>query len=234
MKKLTFILLAALLITLPVSQLMAASDKSIALVMKVTGDVQIKKAGTSKTGQLTFGTTLDNGDWIRTGTDGKVKLIFTDDKSLINLNPNTEVTINGTRDDQANIAKRVNMEVGEIFAKVAKQRGTLEIATPTSVASVKGTDFWVVVDEDGTTYVVTLDGLVELLNRLTGQTVQVSQGQTGESGVDGGVEVTITHEDGVPEGGDDEEPPKVIQLNLQGPAGQTKTIKIEYRDQDDN
>lgn len=232
MKTTTTILLAALLIALPFCDAWAAATKSIALVMKVSGNVEFKKAESTKKGNLTFGTTLNDGDWIRTGADGKVKLIFTDDKSMISLNPGTEVTINGKRDDQANISKRISMEVGQLFAKIEKQRGTLEIATPTSVASVKGTDFWVTVEVDGTTFIVTLEGLVELMNRISGAIVEVGKGQTGESNPNGENGVTPTLPDGIPEYEGDEER-GTVRINLEGPDGETKTIEIEYREEED-
>jgi len=232
MKKLIPTLLVALLAVVPTGNLLADAAKAIALTMKVEGDVQIRKTGTDKKAPLKFGTPLDDGDWIRTGTNSNVTIIFADDKSLIRLNPNTEVTINGKRDQQSTIAKRVSMEVGELFAKVEKQRGTLEIATPTSVASVKGTEFWVVVYPDGTTDVVTLEGLVELMNRISGNVQNVGQGFSGHSDPGGGVGVDSTGDGGVPEGqGSDVNPPKTIEIKMQNPDGTTKTVIIQYIEQ---
>ena len=39
------------------------------------------------------------------------------------------------------IAKKINMDVGTVRATVNKQNSDFVIQTPTSVASVKGTDF---------------------------------------------------------------------------------------------
>lgn len=207
-----------------------AADKSIALTMKVTGDVQIRKAGSDKKEPLKFGTPLDDGDWIRTGDNGTVTIIFSDDKSLITLQPRTEVVVGGKRDAQANIAKRVSMDVGQLFAKVERQRGTLEIATPTSVASVKGTEFWVVVFPDGTTEVITLEGLVELMNNISRQAVNVGSGQTGRSEPNGNNNVGPTPEGGVPQGagGGEGAEPKVVEIRVVDPDGNARTILIQY------
>ena len=231
MKKLVTLILAGLLLTVTATELWAAdASKSIALTLKVMGKVEIRKSGQTSKAALKFGTPLDDGDWLRTGDDGVATLIFADDKSQLTLQPNTEVTISGRRDAQSNIAKRVSMEVGQLYAKVAKQRGTLEIATPTSVASVKGTEFWVVVFPDGTTEVMTLEGLVELMNKISGEAANVGAGQTGNSNNQGGVNVNPTPDGGIPEnqGEQGQAEPKTIEIQATDPNGETHTIIIQY------
>jgi len=211
--------------------LFASDSKGIALALKVTGDVKLKKAGTDRTIPLKFGTVLDNGDWIRTGDDGFVVMIFTDDKSQLKLNARTEVTIEGKRDGSANISKRISLEVGQLLAKVDQQKGTMQIATPTSVASVKGTEFWVIVFDDGTTQVVTLEGLVELLNVQSGKIVDVRPSERGESGNDGNVNVGEVPPGDIPKDPDpDFEPPHSIEVEIQGPDGSIHRVTIEFEE----
>jgi len=208
----------------------ATETKGVALALKVTGDVKLKKAGTDKTMPLKFGTVLDDGDWIRTGDDGFVILIFTDDKSQLKLTARTEVTIEGKRDANSNISKRITLEVGQLLAKVDQQKGTLQIATPTSVASVKGTEFWVIVFDDGTTQVVTLQGLVELLNVQSGRIVDVRPGERGESHADGSVGNGPAPKDQIPPDPDPGyAPPHSIEVEVQDPDGHTRRITIEYQ-----
>ncbi|MBM3326167.1 MAG: hypothetical protein FJY65_04165 [Calditrichaeota bacterium] len=209
---------------------LAAGDKSIALTLKVTGDVKMKKAGADRVVPLKFGAVLDDGDWIRTGADGFATLIFTDDKSQIKLTANTEITIEGKRDAQSNIAKRVSMEVGQLFAKVEQQRGILQVATPTSVASVKGTEFWVIVFEDGTTQIVTIEGLIELLNTQSGRIVDVRPGQRGESTPDGGIEIHIVPQDSLRRDPDPGmPPPNLIEIEVQDTDGNIRRIIMQYQ-----
>lgn len=226
------ILVIFLLLGVSVNNGVSAVDKGIALTLKVAGDAQIKKAGTDKKVPLKFGTRLDDGDWIKTGADGFVSLIFSDDKSMLKLRPSTEITISGKRDSQSNISKRISLEVGQLLAKVEQQRGTLEIATPTSVASVKGTEFWVVVYEDGTTEVFTLGGLVQLLNRFTGNISEVKPGEVGQSDPDGGVNVNPADPNRVPndpDQGDDGNDAKTIEIDVKDdPAGRKRTIRLNY------
>lgn len=209
----------------------ATESKAIALVLKTTGDVKLKKAGTDRVLPLKFGSTLDNGDWVRAGDDGFAVLMFTDDKSQIKISAKTEVVIEGKRDANSNITKRVKMEVGQILAKVDEQRGSLQIATPTSVASVKGTEFWVVVLDDGTTQVITLEGLVELLNTQSGRVVDVQPGQRGESNPNGEVNQDIPPEDEIPNDQDqDEATPHSIEIDVQDSDGRTRHVIIEYEE----
>ncbi len=229
-KSLTYSLAVAFLVVLLFNPASAVDDKSVALSLKAKGDVQHKKAGSDDAKLLKVGTRLDDGDNIRTGAEAFAVLIFTDDKSMIKLAELTEVVIEGKRDAQSNITKRISMEVGNLYANVQQQRGTLQIATPTSVASVKGTQFWVVVLADGTTYVVTLDGLVELRNRLSGQIVEVRPGQIGQSSPDGEVGSREVLPEDIPNDPDPNiDNTETIQIELRDSEGRSKDVNIEVR-----
>ena len=211
MNKINNALLCLLLIALLAMNANAAGSKAIALTLKVQGDVQLRKADSKQIIPLKFGTPLDNGDWIRTLGEAYAVLIFTDDKSQIKLRENTEVTIEGKRDENSNIAKRITMEVGDLYAKIGKQRGSMQVATHTSVASVKGTEFWVIVLEDGTSFVVNLEGLIEMVSRISGQIVEIRPGEQGECDPQGNAGVRPTPPGAIPpdpeddskEGGDE-------------------------------
>ncbi len=240
MKKLILFALVALITLSYIGDNMAAGggSKAIAIALKVKGKVELTRDG--KTSTLKFGTPLNHGDMVETKKGGFVSIMFTDDKSLIKLTEFTEVIIEGKRSIDGTVAKRISMEIGELFAKVEKQKGTLEVATPTSVASVKGTQFWVVVLADGTTTALTLEGLVELMNRMNGQIVEVRQAQQGEVDNEGNMVV-----EDVPEGdlngrgdpdpqdeGRDQAPLKTMQIDLRN-GDDTRTIEIQYREGDD-
>jgi len=206
----------------------AAGSKAIALAYKVQGKVEFTREGRTTT--LKFGTVLDDGDVVKTEKDGFVTLLFTDDKSILRLRELTEVTIEGKRAQDGSISKRVSMEIGELFAKVEKQRGVLEVATATSVASVKGTEFWVVVDEDGVTHVTTLEGLVELMSRMNGKVVEVREAQRGEVDEQGNMNVKDVPKEELK---GDPEPEKEPEGKAEGGAEQ-KYIEIQYQDADGN
>ena len=222
------VLLACLIFS---GSLLAEGSKGIALALKVKGTVKLKRDG--KTDALKFGVALNDGDVVLTGKDGFVTLVFTDDKTLIKLTANTEVTIQGKRDGEGNIAKRISLEIGNLFAKTIQLKGTLEVATPTSVASVKGTEFWVVFDEAGNSYVITLDGWVELMSKIDGRIVEVRKSQRGEVDADGNIFVVDVPEGELPGDPDPDRDEGDVQLrtfeiDFIDEEGNIRTIRVEF------
>lgn len=176
------------------SSLLVAQD-NIAIVTKSTGDISLKRAEADefKSG-LKLGTRINNEDQIKTGAEGFAVLVFVDDKTQLKIQPNSVVQVQGTtEEDKSGITKRINVDNGKLKAEVAEQRrGEFVIATPTSVASVKGTIFWIIVNPTTGDQVVVESGQVELTNNITGQSVTVGSNQSGSSSSSGEVEVTIT------------------------------------------
>ena len=220
----------AILASMGAGRVDAGAGDAVALSLKVSGDVHHKKGGKDPALALKVGCKLDDNDNVRTGSKAFATLVFTDDKSLLKLTELTEITIAGKRDAQGAITKQISMEIGNLYAKIEQQRGTLQIATPTSVASVKGTAFWIVVLADGTTHIVTIEGLVELRSKLSGQIVEVRPGQVGESLPDGSVGSREAQPGDTPE---DPEPDQGklqnINIQLQDREGRTKDVEIQVK-----
>ena len=210
----------------------AEGSKSIALILTAKGDAQMKK-GDADWKEASFGAVLDAGDKLRTGNDGFISIVFSDDKTQLKIRPNTSITVDGSREQDYSISKRVNLELGELFADVTKQKGALQIATPTSVASVKGTEFWVIVDEDGTSQVLTLQGLVEMLSLLTGQTVEVGAGMGANVDISGNIEELTIEDIDVPTFTEEVFNLKTIEIRFLDDEGNEKTVIIQYQEEDD-
>ncbi|MCF7805787.1 MAG: FecR family protein [Candidatus Marinimicrobia bacterium] len=172
-----------------------SAQESIAITTKTTGSISFKRANQEEfSSGLKIGTRINNNDQIKTGEDGYAVVVFLDDKSQLKVQPNSVVQIEGaSAEDQEGISKRINVDTGKLKAEVAEQRrGDFVIATPTSVASVKGTIFWIIVDPVFGDQVVVESGNVELTNNVTGQSVTVESNQSGSSNQEGNVEITIT------------------------------------------
>ena len=156
-------------------------------------------------------------------------LIFIDDKSTLKLKENSEAVITGQRSAQS-IAKKINMDVGTVRATVNKQNSNFVIQTPTSVASVKGTDFWMITDPVDGDVVIGLDGVVTLTNNETGAEVDVTEGTSGSSTPDGDVNVEETEESSIPDDPTDQgEQESEIKIYFEGPNGEQKVMIIEYQ-----
>jgi len=167
-------------LALPDGPAAAASAQSIAVAVKSSGEVALKPASGDPERQLARGDRLNDGDLIRTGAEGRAVLVFTDDRSQLKLTPLTELVLHAER-SAGRTDKEVEMSLGTLWSKVTRQQGEFRIATPTSVASVKGTAWWTKLDEQGTTTIVTEEGIVGLVNRRSGDAVDVPMGHTGES-----------------------------------------------------
>ena len=200
----------------------------IAVTTKVKGLVEIMPTGKENFSNLKPGTVLADGDKIRTGSSGFTAIIFIDDKSTLKLKENSEAVITGQRSARS-IAKKINMDVGTVRATVNKQNSNFVIQTPTSVASVKGTDFWMITDPVDGDLVIGLDGVVTLTNNETGAEVDVTEGTSGSSTPDGDVDVEETEESSIPEDPTDQDEQQAeIKIYFEGPDGEQKVMIIEY------
>lgn len=202
----------------------------IAVATKVKGLVELMPSGEKLFTKLKVGTILADGDKIRTGTSGFAAIIFIDDKSTLKLKGNSEAVITGQR-TAASISKKINMDSGTIRATIKKQNTSFVIQTPTSVASVKGTDFWLLTDPDKGDQVIGLEGIVGLKNIETGQDVDVVKGMSGISTPDGDIGIEETVASSIPTDPSDvsEDGPSQFKIYLEGPNGTQKVMVIEYQ-----
>ena len=204
------------------------ADK-IAVTTKVKGIVELMKVGYKSFSSLKAGAILEEGVKVRTGNSGFVAIIFIDDKSILKIKENSEAVITGQRTAK-NISKKINLDGGTVRASVSKQNVDFVIQTPTSVASVKGTDFWLLSDDTGD-QVIGMEGQVSLVNTETGQEVNVTSGMTGVSTPDGQVGVSETDISTIPQDPDDdsEDSPSRLKIYLEGPNGEQKVFIIDYQ-----
>jgi len=229
MKKLHLLIVIIFLLILSTQ---AWSADKIALTLKARGDTRLKRADDEKfKPNIKPGTSLFNEDHLKTGKDGYAVLVFLDDKSQIKIRENSEMMIAGTRTTEA-ISKQISMQFGTLKAEVSPQRkGEFVIATPTSVASVKGTVFWVISDPVMGDVFYGESGSVEVTNNESGAVVVVGANETGTSTPDGQVNVEVTPEGAAPveEDEDDAETYNLLRFQLQNAQGDIKDIKIEYK-----
>ncbi|RKY51019.1 MAG: hypothetical protein DRP86_02670 [Candidatus Neomarinimicrobiota bacterium] len=208
-----------------------ADNQKLAMVAKTRGVVTFRHENERAfKNTAKAGTILENGDVIKTGKESFVALIFLDDKSQVKLLANCDLEIRGEK-VRNQLNKDLSMNFGELKAEISDQRGgEFKISTPTSVASVKGTDFWILSDPRLGDKVIGLSGLVELMNQITGYTVSVGPNQTGLSLLNGSVNVQVTNPNDIPR--DivvNEKELQQLKIQFQTPRGDMKNIIIEYR-----
>ncbi len=228
MKRIIYISLFIFLI-LSVGNLYS-QETEIAITIHTEGLSEFRRTGLDWSG-MQFGTVINGGDGIRTGANGFAALAFTDDGSQLRIRPNCQVTMSATRDEEESLDKRIILYVGEVLINAQAMKGSMVINSPTGVATVKGTVFWVLVTEEGTTQIITIEGIVELLNRATGETVDVPAGSYGILETDGSIETGDIEDTNIPEYPDEEENIQTIELDFMDEEGNNRSVIIELENE---
>ncbi len=198
--KVTLILILLAFVAFPL-----IAQEPIGVIAKASGTTFHKKFNADDySPNALMGTQLKNNDWVKTGEDGFIAIFFLDDKSQLKIKGNSEMVILAAV-ERGKISKTISLDYGTVKASVSKQKGEFRIATPTSVASVKGTEWWVESDENGDVFIV-VEGIVEVENLISGTVQNVGQDETATSNSDGTVEVEETVQDEIPDDPDEDTP----------------------------
>lgn len=201
----------------------------IAVATKVIGSVEYVR-GKDFAKSVKKGHIIESGDKITTAKGGFVALIFIDDKSALKVKENSEVIISGNKNNRA-IAKRIGLKGGTIRAQVGKkQNRDFIVQTTVSVASVKGTDFWVVSDNNNGDSVIGIEGVIQLTNKISGDKIDIPSGITGLATKDGQLQSFNTDPKTIPKdpSGDNIGNQK-LKIEFKDANGKIKTLVIEYK-----
>ena len=223
MKNLLVIILSAVTV-------LSASSK-VAIAIKTKGDVSIIHKGLNTAQVLKPGSPLSDQDKIRTGKNGFVAIMYLDDKTVLKMLGNSDMTILGQRSG-VTINKSIDIKYGRIAAAVTPQKGKeFMIATPTSVASVKGTELAIDSDPSTGDSFTLIEGLIEVTNNLTGETTEVQQGETAVSTPEGSLEVNNTTQGDLEgfEEADMQVSTQELRFEVEDENGNTKEIIIKFQ-----
>ncbi|MCH8927670.1 MAG: FecR domain-containing protein [Candidatus Marinimicrobia bacterium] len=154
------------------------ADES-ALALKKRGEAFRKPYGVNTLDeQVEVGMWFSNYDSVRTGQASFLAILFTDDKSIVKMKENTNLTIQRSKTPTQTL-RQIRINQGKMKIKVTPQlEGKYEIITAVSVASIKGTEFWLLVNPDGTDTFIGLEGSVQILNIESGQSMLLTAGMT--------------------------------------------------------
>tara|TARA_B100001123_G_C15323836_1_gene1028851 strand:+ start:1520 stop:3661 length:2142 start_codon:yes stop_codon:yes gene_type:complete len=128
------------------------------------------------------GAPIKNGDEIKVGEKSFAAVIYLDDRSILKVRENTKFSFMDTRN-----SRTVDLAHGTLLNDIKKEgrKKDFRIQTPVSVASVKGTEFAAIVSQSGVDQFICKEGLFEVLNMISGETVNVSTGQKAVSNATG-------------------------------------------------
>ena len=164
-------------------------QNEVAIVTKNNGDVKYKKETSKRfTNKINSGLELFNNDLLVTGNDGFIMFAYLDDGSLIKVHKDSEVLVDGALNNNS-ISKQVIVNDGFIKFDIKQQKqNEFKVVTPTSVASVKGTLFYIDTSPTGDVF-YGFEGLVEVLNLESQEVLSLTKSKKVTSLSDGSMEV---------------------------------------------
>jgi len=209
----------------------SAQTNPIGLLSKVINEVS-RKTGNADWAKAVKGELVTTGDRIRTGNKSFALIKF-NDNTMVRIRDESEVTLTGSQ-NAGMFSKSVDLSNGAVGFKVQKQRTGEEFrfTSPTSVASVRGTEGFFATSAQGDTLTI-LKGLVGLQNLSSRKTVDIGEGFTGISMPDGSVtsrEATREERRKATNALRTGDQPKQLRLQLRTPDGEKRDLIIDYKE----
>lgn len=214
-----------LAVTIALSSLLAESP--IGLTVRMKGNITLTRD--EATNPLNEGSPLLNNDVVRSYDESFALIKFVDDGATLRLFENSVLSLNAEKEDDK-LHKNNYLQVGNVFTSVRRNRGDLSIETPTTVASVKGTDGFIIVDEVGNTLIIVINGTFEVYNKQSQVTIEVGAGNTCSSDSSGEMDVfetTDIDEEWLEDIEDLMHETDIYRIEMMNEEGDIKTIEIE-------
>ena len=127
-----------------------AGAQEIGRIKVAHGAVTVERGANASPGQA--GARLQASDTIRTGADGSVGIVMSDD-SLLSIGPNSVLSLDRYAYDPVTRAGRFDAALNKgtlavVSGRIAKQSpDAMTLRTPAAILGVRGTEFVVSVDE---------------------------------------------------------------------------------------
>ena len=170
-----FLAIAAVVWT---TQAFAQAENPVATVLKINGKLQYRPTTDQEWKDAQVKQMLYNGNQLRTETGDKALIIYIGQGSRVLVNENTQIEIAAeveTPGAKPNV-ERTKLILGEIYSRV-KTGNNYEVETPSSVASVRGTEFDASFLEDEATF-LGMQGIITVMNDFGSVVLQQLQQTT--------------------------------------------------------
>ena len=135
----------------------------VGLILKINGVLEIRESAAGDWKEAKQKDPLFNGNQLRTQTGDKTMIIYsaTGTRVLVNENTEIEISVEVPAAGQKPQVERTKLVLGEIYSRVSK--GNYEVETPSSVASVRGTEFNAGFTEGEASY-LGVEGIITVMN----------------------------------------------------------------------
>ena len=152
------------------------ASNPLTVLTAVEGNVMVQISGETEWRKGEVGMNLGINDRIKTEANSHAKLTFFEG-SIIELKEETDIALLelGSLNGVNNI--RIKQELGQTVNRVKKladPASRYEVETVAAIAGVRGTTFFIIVTQDGTTIVGNVDGLVSVIAQ--GIEISIPQG----------------------------------------------------------
>jgi hypothetical protein len=174
-------LMGGLLATVPARAEAVAVGKAELVVRSVWGTVDDRRRPVVVDADVYW------QELIETGADSAAKMLFLDETTL-SIGPQSQVRIDEFVYGGGTVVGRVAIEIGRgimRFVSGITPSSNYRIRTPNAMIGVRGTDFTVAVDDEGTTNVSVRRGAIEMTAAIIGTSVFVRAGEASSVRGDG-------------------------------------------------
>jgi tetratricopeptide (TPR) repeat protein len=151
-------------------------DKPVAQVTSVQGTVEARRAGATQWQAVQLHDTYCPGDMLRVQDNSRADVVLANE-SVLRLNANTSITLEEVKAEQTSVVSLVK-GLAHFFSRRPR---SLEVQTPFTVAGVRGTEFFISVD-DLKTFLLIFEGQVLAANQAGSLTLSSGQAAVAETG----------------------------------------------------
>jgi hypothetical protein len=203
----------------------AGAADPVAVILRDRGKVDIFRKDKATSQDARKGMVLYDGDKIVTSASSICMIKYTDDKSLLRIKANSSCIVEGKKEAEK-IDKNIVVQFGTFFVDLFRPKGRFTVTTPTSVASVKGTKWWII-QESPTKYIV-VEGMIDCENKAgkflvkAGQTAVFTSDSEAPS-------ITLTNQADVPTFEEEVGDRQTLEIEFQDTDGKTRKMIIDYQ-----
>ncbi len=118
-------------------------------IVTVHGESHVMFVGDGNWIEAAASQMLTAGDTLKTGSQGRMELLFFDGVQ-IKMHHKTTLLIREIAKEKK--AMTLSLKVGEVWSRAKSTPDGLKVQTPSATAAIRGTDWDIVVDDNGTSY----------------------------------------------------------------------------------
>jgi Flp pilus assembly protein TadD len=174
-------LLVLLALIAPVWAAKAAPPEAGAEIVSLQGKGEYREAAEPRWRDAVVRQRLAQGNFVRTGDASRMGVLLSD-QTQVRLAPNSMIQIKqvGDNRDRGTV---LNQSAGRSWTQSKNVPNKLTIETPSALAAIRGTDWELVVDEDGTATLTVLSGEVLLSNEQGSVSIGAGEQARAQKGV---------------------------------------------------